>query len=271
MDWDAPHCSSSDLGSSQTHELSRHPRGSSQNYTVQPRHRRHASNVSAAAATRLRPPAVTRRSHDHCETSPHGSALAPLHEAPSQTKPHMKRISGISKTFSFPNLHSPQPDTENRPSSSPGAQPPSTPLLRANTSPSIPRLSPSQTRKAPASHSSYGIETSNGPPPSYSTRQTLSQDRGWTQERGRPPKAGAASPNTGSYKAYTQGAGSKDAKGSDSGSLHVTYKNKNANSVTPSTPTTNHFSNNLDDTYFASQNHATCTNTLSDSTSASRR
>ena len=34
-------------------------------------------------------------------------------------------------------------------------------------------------RRAPASHSSYGIATSCGPPPSFSTQRTLSQDRLW--------------------------------------------------------------------------------------------
>jgi hypothetical protein len=34
-------------------------------------------------------------------------------------------------------------------------------------------------KRAPASHSSYGIATSCGPPPSFSTQRTLSQDRPW--------------------------------------------------------------------------------------------
>src|SRR2546423_2029168 len=34
-------------------------------------------------------------------------------------------------------------------------------------------------KRAPASHSSYGIATSCGPPPSFSTQRTLSQDRLW--------------------------------------------------------------------------------------------
>ena len=34
-------------------------------------------------------------------------------------------------------------------------------------------------KRAPASHSSYGVATSCGPPPSFSTQRTLSQDRLW--------------------------------------------------------------------------------------------
>ncbi|KAL9105414.1 MAG: hypothetical protein Q9227_009407 [Pyrenula ochraceoflavens] len=37
----------------------------------------------------------------------------------------------------------------------------------------------SRLRRPPASHSSYGIETSDGPPPSFSTQRTFSQDRLW--------------------------------------------------------------------------------------------
>ena len=37
-------------------------------------------------------------------------------------------------------------------------------------------------RRPPASHSSYGVETSLGPPPSYTTQRTLSQDRVWKTE-----------------------------------------------------------------------------------------
>ena len=38
---------------------------------------------------------------------------------------------------------------------------------------------PAQLKRSPASHSSHGVETSNGPPPSFSTQKTLSQDRLW--------------------------------------------------------------------------------------------
>ena len=92
---------------------------------------------------------------------------------------HMRKLSGISKALSIPNFrHSPPDDNDSRPSSSHNPDKPSSiPLLRAHTSSNLFKLLPSQKRKPPASHSSYGIETSNGPPPSYSTQQTLSQDR----------------------------------------------------------------------------------------------
>lgn len=51
------------------------------------------------------------------------------------------------------------------------------PLQRTKSNNTITR-SPSR-RKAPAYHSSYGVETELGPPPSYSTQKTLSQDRVW--------------------------------------------------------------------------------------------
>ena len=63
-----------------------------------------------------------------------------------------------------------------RPTSSGGLTHPPSPLQRANSHPL--QRSPSQKqRKPPASHSSYGVETFLGPPPSYSTQRTLSQDR----------------------------------------------------------------------------------------------
>jgi hypothetical protein len=63
---------------------------------------------------------------------------------------------------------------QSRPSTSGGIDPPGTPLHRTSSS-SLQR-SPSQ-KKPPASHSSYGVETTCGPPPSFSTQRTLSQDR----------------------------------------------------------------------------------------------
>ncbi|KAK5046948.1 hypothetical protein LTR84_007302 [Exophiala bonariae] len=70
-------------------------------------------------------------------------------------------------------------DTQ-RPSSSGALTHPPSPLQRVNSHPLSVQLqrSPSQKqRKPPASHSSYGVETFLGPPPSYSTQRTLSQER----------------------------------------------------------------------------------------------
>ncbi|KAJ9608424.1 hypothetical protein H2200_007412 [Cladophialophora chaetospira] len=97
--------------------------------------------------------------------------------------PGMRRLVGISKTtsvpsFNSPSLHAnPDNDKDRRPSSSSGISPSSAnpPLLRRTNSNTLQR-SASQ-RRPPASHSSYGIETTLGPPPSYSTQRTLSQDR----------------------------------------------------------------------------------------------
>lgn len=189
MDRNAPYSSNKASGSSLPDGLDKYPDYDNFESVVVRRHRRNASNNSTGAAIRIRP-YVTPRPRVVRETSPHSSASAPLHDTSSipRSNEYMRRLSGIAKTFSSPNLHPSDGRIEDRPSSSPGAQPPSNPLLRANTTPSIPRLSPSQKRKPPASHSSYGIETSNGPPPSYSTQQTLSQERTWSQERGRSQK-----------------------------------------------------------------------------------
>ncbi|KEF57922.1 uncharacterized protein A1O9_05844 [Exophiala aquamarina CBS 119918] len=86
----------------------------------------------------------------------------------------------LAATSSVPSLRlaldiSSSSDTH-RPTSSGGLTHPSSPLHRANSHPL--QRSPSQKqRKPPASHSSYGVETFLGPPPSYSTQRTLSQDR----------------------------------------------------------------------------------------------
>ncbi|EXJ73068.1 uncharacterized protein A1O5_04217 [Cladophialophora psammophila CBS 110553] len=88
----------------------------------------------------------------------------------------MRKPVGISKTPSVPSFSiSLDPDpNDNRPSSSSGISQPSTPLHRTNSH--TLQRSPSQ-KRPPASHSSYGVETICGPPPSYSTQRTLSQDR----------------------------------------------------------------------------------------------
>jgi hypothetical protein len=153
-----------------------------------PQHRRHASHVSPAAAipSDHRPHGTVDDARQHSRargTSPHSvvSDVLPDSRYSPRTNAHMKRLSMLSKPFSFSNISSSQStsDERERPASSPSAAPPSRPLLRTETSP-LPRLSPTLKRKPPASHSSYGIDTSTGPPPSYST---LSQERLRPQER----------------------------------------------------------------------------------------
>ncbi|OAG35004.1 hypothetical protein AYO21_10837 [Fonsecaea monophora] len=93
-----------------------------------------------------------------------------------QPSPGMRKLVGISKTLSVPsfNISLDHDPNDNRPSSSSGISQPSTPLHRTNSN--TLQRSPSQ-KRPPASHSSYGVETVCGPPPSYSTQRTLSQDR----------------------------------------------------------------------------------------------
>ncbi|KIW25084.1 uncharacterized protein PV07_10754 [Cladophialophora immunda] len=104
------------------------------------------------------------------------NAPAPNSSSVLQPSPGMRKPVGISKTLSVPSFSiSLDPDpNDNRPSSSSGISQPSTPLRRTNSN--TLQRSPSQ-KRPPASHSSYGVETVCGPPPSYSTQRTLSQDR----------------------------------------------------------------------------------------------
>jgi hypothetical protein len=105
---------------------------------------------------------------------------------PKPTKPSIlpvrkpKRVdSGPVKSPTVPVFHK-----QSNPRDTPGASDyllaplPSSPLLKpsskAATDGRLPVL-----RRAPASHSSYGVATSCGPPPSFSTQRTLSQDRLW--------------------------------------------------------------------------------------------
>jgi hypothetical protein len=99
-------------------------------------------------------------------------------------KNHSKKDSPLTKSPSVPTFHI-KPDSRDYKSALPLIAPdslpatPGTPLLRVSSNASTAdSRSPSQ-KRAPASHSSYGVETSNGPPPSFTTQRTLSQDRLW--------------------------------------------------------------------------------------------
>ncbi|KAL9619025.1 MAG: hypothetical protein Q9160_006346 [Pyrenula sp. 1 TL-2023] len=60
--------------------------------------------------------------------------------------------------------------------------------------------SESRSKKPPASHSSYGIETSTGPPPSFATQRTRSQDRMW-----KPPTPDSSDVSPTLKQAFTSG------------------------------------------------------------------
>ena len=94
------------------------------------------------------------------------SPSTPNPEATRQT-PDPKAL-GIPKSPSVPTLHHQSTSADAAPT--PGIKS-INPITR----------SPSR-KKAPAYHSSYGVETGLGPPPSYSTQRTLSQDRVWRVE-----------------------------------------------------------------------------------------
>ncbi|EXJ95909.1 hypothetical protein A1O1_01034 [Capronia coronata CBS 617.96] len=108
--------------------------------------------------------------------------------------PGMTTSVETSKLSTVPSLHLSYEGVDQNhhqpPSSSGvGQQPP--PLQRINSH-SLQR-SPSQ-KRPPASHSSYGVETICGPPPSYSTQRTLSQDRIRTLDRNTGSRAINATP-----------------------------------------------------------------------------
>lgn len=99
-------------------------------------------------------------------------------------KSHCRRDSALPKSPSVPTFHTKtdSPDYRSAPliptSESFPASPPA-PLLRVPSNASTADSRSPSLRRAPASHSSYGVETSNGPPPSFTTQRTLSQDRLW--------------------------------------------------------------------------------------------
>ncbi|ERF73570.1 hypothetical protein EPUS_07504 [Endocarpon pusillum Z07020] len=146
-----------------------------------------------------------------------------LNTTPSPSRPQKKRRSTtltsiptsqnqskknpiLTKSPSVPTFHvKPDPrDSESAPavpapelcSATVGA-----PLLRvpSNASTADSR-SPSQ-RRPPASHSSYGVETSNGPPPSFTTQRTLSQDRLWKPS---PPEKSNIAQQSGAGSFYDE-------------------------------------------------------------------
>ena len=119
--------------------------------------------------------------HARLRKKPKSISITSTSTIPENNTPgaHMRRVSGIQKTLSIPSFRT-QPEPEDpRPQSSHSTTRPTTPLRRQSSNLG-PNRSPSQKRKPPASHSSYGIETTLGPPPSYSTQRTLSQDRVWS-------------------------------------------------------------------------------------------
>ncbi|KAL2402880.1 hypothetical protein ABEF93_005613 [Exophiala dermatitidis] len=132
-------------------------------------------NLTARPQLRKKPKLTSRRS----EAEPQS--------LPGTFDPGMSTLVGVPNISSGPPLHhlsheSPDNITNNLRSSSSTAiaQQPRPSLQRTNSQPQ--QRSPAH-KRPPASHSSYGVETTCGPPPSYSTQRTLSQDRVWTVGR----------------------------------------------------------------------------------------
>lgn len=130
------------------------------------------------ALTVVRPPRPLRKKPKLTSNATDATSLPTTDPSPG-----MRRLVGLSKTSSVPSFTSLSlqanidDDNDRRPSSSSGiTSTAAAPLpLRRSNSNTLQR-SPSQ-KRPPASHSSYGIGTTLGPPPSYSTQRTLSQDR----------------------------------------------------------------------------------------------
>ncbi|KAJ9655895.1 hypothetical protein H2198_005336 [Neophaeococcomyces mojaviensis] len=77
-------------------------------------------------------------------------------------------------------------------------------LTRANTAPSP--------KRAPASHSSYGVETIAGPPPSFDTQRTLSQERVWRVDRSKSLRMTTALERTELQEPISENKDSNDLK-----------------------------------------------------------
>jgi hypothetical protein len=128
------------------------------------------NNPTTASVSRFRPQQKIKRS----------TTLTSI----SSPKSYATKHSALPKSPSVPTFHA-KPDPRDfksalrlpAPESLPAT--PATPLLRAPSNASTTDSRSTSQRRAPASHSSYGVETSNGPPPSFTTQRTLSQDRLW--------------------------------------------------------------------------------------------
>lgn len=109
-------------------------------------------------------------------------------QKPSLPYSGMLKPVGVQKTSSVPSFSlcsQDLADPNNRRPSSSGASQPTTPLQRTNSN--LVQRSSSQ-KKPPASHSSYPVETICGPPPSYSTQRTRSQDKIRVTDRNLSPQ-----------------------------------------------------------------------------------
>ena len=108
-------------------------------------------------------------------------------------KDQSRKDSVLLKSPSVPTFHT-KTDTRDSDPAIPAPEQPlpttsATPLLGVPSNAStVDTRSPSH-KRAPASHSSYGVETSNGPPPSFTTQRTLSQDRLWKPTPPEKPNA----------------------------------------------------------------------------------
>ena len=96
-------------------------------------------------------------------------------------------------------------------------------ISRSNTAPSP--------KRAPASHSSYGVETSSGPPPSFDTRRTSSTERVWRIERPKTLRVALALDSVESYQ--NQGQVSQQPEVEDQQILLSTNENSHQD-ATPS-------------------------------------
>lgn len=133
----------------------------------------HSTNTFTSASDSTSPLPLRRLVHVHAPT--HDSNPSHMHKLAATSSVPSLRLALAHDSDITPS----DSDTQ-RPSSSGGLTHPPSPLQRVNSHPLSVQLqrSPSQKqRKPPASHSSYGVETFLGPPPSYSTQRTLSQDR----------------------------------------------------------------------------------------------
>lgn len=138
--------------------------------------------LTARPQLRKKPKLTPSSSEPRTENRP--DAFGPGMHTSVET-PKISSVPSLHASLEVIDRHNSQPPTSN------SARPRPDPLHRANSHPL--QRSPAH-KRPPASHSSYGVETTCGPPPSYSTQRTLSQDRIRTLDRNTGSKATNASP-----------------------------------------------------------------------------
>ena len=140
----------------------------------------HASDVSIEGSRSYPAERDSEAAFQVAPTHKHKKKPNSINSILPHRKTNHRKTSNLPKSPTIPTFHTKiEPrDAQSTPNTSTDSITiPITPLVRKLSAASEGRSSAQ--RRPPASHSSYGVETSCGPPPSFSTQRTLSQDRLW--------------------------------------------------------------------------------------------